>query len=74
MPPDPHINYDLYTKPIYTFATLPPAANLQGETVWISDLSTAPAVSGGATAVGGGAFIGKVRSTGTVWKIVDDRM
>lgn len=68
--PDPHVNDGLYTKPVYTFATLPLAANMQGETVWISDLSTAPIVSAGATAIGGGAFIGKVRSNGTVWKIV----
>lgn len=69
--PDPNTNYDLFTKPIYLFAGLPAAANNPGVTVWISDLSTAPVTTAGATAVGGGTFFGKVRSDGTSWKIVN---
>ena len=68
--PDPNINYDLTTKTVYTFATLPPVTTAQGTVFWVSDLSTAPIVGAGATAVGGGTFIGKVRSDGTAYKIV----
>ena len=68
--PDPNINYDLQTKTVFTFATLPPAALNQGTVFWVSDLSTAPIVGAGATAVGGGSFIGKVRSDGAAYKIV----
>lgn len=67
--PDPHINYDLQTKTIYTVATLPPVATVQGERYWVSDSTLAGFINRGTVVTGGGTTRCKVLSTGAVYKI-----
>lgn len=66
---DNAVNRGLFTKTIYTFATLPPAANNQGCEQLISDATTNPATTSGQVAVGGGTTLTRVISDGTVWRI-----
>jgi hypothetical protein len=67
--PDPHVNVGLYTRPKYTFATLPAATSNVGEILYITDASANPAVSSGLVAVGGGTTLSRVLSDGTVWRL-----
>jgi len=59
----------LYTKPIYTYATLPSVSVNQGRVLWLSDLSTNPASTSGQVAAGGGTTLGRVVSDGTNWRV-----
>lgn len=66
---DAQIVAGLYTKPIYTVATLPPVAENQGRVHWVSDLTTNPAATSGQVAVGGGTTAGRVESDGTNYRV-----
>jgi hypothetical protein len=69
MSADPMVNTGLFTKTVYTFATLPPAAMSQGRIEWISNSTAGGDVAAGLTAVGGGTYKCKVISNGTAWKV-----
>lgn len=66
---DPNVNADLFTKTIYTVATLPAASGRQGGNEWVSDSTVNGEVGRGLTAVGGGTYRAKVISNGSVWKV-----
>lgn len=70
MSADPNVNTGLFTKTIYTVATLPAAAGAQGQIQWISDSTVSGDIGKGLTAVGGGTYRCKVQSNGTTWKVV----
>jgi len=59
----------LYTRPVFTFATLPSAAENVGRVLLINDMSTNPATTTGQVAVGAGTTQGRVLSDGTAWRI-----
>jgi hypothetical protein len=67
--PDPHVVVGLYTRPVYTVATLPPVAQTQGERAWISDSNASPWTFHGQIAVGGGTLRCRVTSDGTNWRL-----
>ena len=69
MSADPNVNTGLFTKTIYTVATLPAAAGSQGRIEWVSDSTTGGDVAAGLTVVGGGTYRCKVISNGSVWKV-----
>ena len=69
MSADPNVNVGLFTKTIYTVATLPAAAVSQGNREWVSDSTANGDISAGLTAVGGGTYRAKVQSNGSVWKV-----
>ena len=66
---DANINRGLWTKTMYTFATLPAAANNQGCEAFISDCNASPQVAAGQVAVGGGNIMCRVQCDGTAWRI-----
>jgi hypothetical protein len=67
---DPHVvSTGLFTKTVYTVATLPPVAENQGTIRWVSDLANNPASNSGQVATGGGTTQGRVASDGTNWRI-----
>lgn len=71
--PDPHINnMGLRTRPIFTVATLPPAAASVNEILYVSDQSFNNTTSG-TIATGGGTFRMRVRSDGSQWRIEENR-
>lgn len=59
----------LYTRALYTFATLPAAANNQGCEQFITDALNSPDTNYGQVAVGGGTFQSRVVSDGTAWRL-----
>ena len=65
MSADPNVNTGLFTKTIYTVATLPTVAGAKGNVEWVSDGE----VAAGLTVAGGGTYRCKVRSDGTAWKV-----
>lgn len=67
---DPNVVVGSFTNTIYTVATLPAAANAQGNIEWVSDSTVSGDIGKGFTVVGGGTYRCKVESNGTVWKIV----
>lgn len=67
--PDPHINVGLWTRVVYTVATLPPVAAQQGERHYISDSAASPWTFHGQVAVGGGTIRCKVTSDGVNWRL-----
>lgn len=69
MSADPAVNTGLFTKTVYTVATLPAAAASQGRIQWVSDSTANGQVAAGLTAVGGGTYRCKVISNGTIWKV-----
>lgn len=70
MSADPNVNTGLFTKTVYTVATLPAAAVSQGNIEWVSDSTVSGTTGKGLTAVGGGTYRCKVESNGSVWKVV----
>lgn len=63
------VNTGLFTKLIFTVATLPPVAENQGTIRWVNDLTVNPAANSGMVAVGGGTTQGRVISDGTNWRV-----
>jgi hypothetical protein len=59
----------LYTKPIFLVAALPATAECQGRILWVSDLTTNPAITSGQVAAGGGTTLGRVISDGSSWRV-----
>ena len=69
MSADPNVNVGLFTKTIYTVATLPAAASARGNIEWVSNSTLGGDVSKGIVPVNGGTFKCKVMSDGTHWRI-----
>lgn len=69
MSADPNVNTGLFTKTIYTVATLPTVAGAKGNVEWVSDSTGNGEVAAGLTVAGGGTYRCKVRSDGTAWKV-----
>lgn len=68
--PDPHtVITGAFTRTYYTVTSLPPAASMQGEVLYVTDLATNPLVSSGVVATGGGSTRGGVLSDGTNWRV-----
>ncbi len=68
--PDPYVvRNGSYTKTVYTVATLPTAASVQGAWRTVSDANASPWTNHGQVAVGGGTFRSRVMSDGTSWRL-----
>lgn len=68
--PDSHVvQGGLYTQRYYTVATLPPAASLQGERLFVTDATVGEFIGGGSIAVGGGTYRVRVYSDSSNWRI-----
>lgn len=70
IPADPNVNRTgLWTKPMYTVATLPAASTKQGSILYVTDANASPWTFHGQVAVGGGTIRGRVISDGTSWRL-----
>jgi len=69
MSADPNVNLGLFTKTIYTVATLPAAAGAVGSIQWVSNSTVEGEINQGLIVVGGGTFKAKVISDGTNWRL-----
>lgn len=68
--PDLHINNQgRFTRTIFTVATLPTAASMQGEILYINDCNDIAFGNNGKIAVGAGFNNARVLSDGTNWRI-----
>jgi hypothetical protein len=67
--PDPYTVAGLFTQPVYTVATLPPASSLQGALRLVIDADASPWTFHGEVAAGGGAIRSRVISDGTSWRL-----
>lgn len=67
--PDPHVVVGSYTRTYYTVATLPAAASMQGEILYVSDANANPATASGSTVAGSGSTRARVKSDGSAWKL-----
>lgn len=65
--PDTVIN-GTYTRPIYTVATLPAAASMQGKGVYVSDAAANAYSNYALNVTGGGSVRCRVQSDGVSWK------
>lgn len=68
MSADPHVVVGSYTRPMYTVATLPAAASMVNEILFVNDQTYGPNAYG-SIASGGGGFISRVRSDGSQWRV-----
>jgi len=59
----------LFTRTMYTFATLPAAANNQGCEFFITDSTASPDTGYGQIPTGGGTFQARVVSDGTAYRL-----
>lgn len=59
----------LYTRTMFTFATLPAATACQGQEFFITDSTASPDTGYGQVPTGGGTFQARVVSDGTVFRL-----
>jgi hypothetical protein len=59
----------LTTRVIYTVATLPAVATMQGAIAYVNDSTLTEAAGTGAIAIGGGTALARVRSDGSSWRV-----
>lgn len=67
--PDPYTVAGLFVQPMYTVATLPAPAPLQGAWRHVNDANASPWGNHGQIAVGGGTFRTRVISDGVAWRL-----